>query len=187
MLYIIGGASRSGKSTISRIMLDKYKLPYLSLDFLVMGFTNGLPQMGIDANKPEKEVAEKLWPFLKAICVNIIEIGLDYVVEGVFILPEQVNELIEEYPRNVKACFIGYTNISPDQKLSEIRIFSGALNDWTINESDSSVLKHIHKMVSFSEYLKNECDRFNMPYFENSGNFKGTLERVLHNFKVRKT
>ncbi len=53
MIYIISGASRSGKTLIAEKMVKQYGIPYVSLDWLVMGFTNGIPEYGIH---------DKLWP-----------------------------------------------------------------------------------------------------------------------------
>lgn len=42
MIYIISGTSRSGKTITAQKLMEKRGIPYLSLDWLVMGFTNGL-------------------------------------------------------------------------------------------------------------------------------------------------
>ena len=46
MLYFVGGASRAGKTTIARDILGRHQIPYVSLDWLMMGFTNGIPEYG---------------------------------------------------------------------------------------------------------------------------------------------
>ena len=43
MLFIVGGAARSGKSIIAREYLRRTGTPYFSLDFLVMGLAAGAP------------------------------------------------------------------------------------------------------------------------------------------------
>jgi hypothetical protein len=113
MLYLIGGAGRAGKSIASRTLFLEKQIPFISIDFLVMGFTNGLPHLGIDANKTAEENTHKLWPFIKSMAVCLIENGEDYIIEGIYLMPSQVHELIEEYPEDITACFIGYSGHTP--------------------------------------------------------------------------
>ncbi|MHC5182780.1 MAG: hypothetical protein ACYSPI_00655, partial [Planctomycetota bacterium] len=47
MLYLVSGTSRSGKTLIAEKLMEEKQIPYMSLDWLMMGFTNGMPQLGI--------------------------------------------------------------------------------------------------------------------------------------------
>ena len=37
MIYLIGGSSHTGKTSLAQQLLEKYKYPYLSIDHLKMG------------------------------------------------------------------------------------------------------------------------------------------------------
>ncbi|WP_299114037.1 hypothetical protein [uncultured Winogradskyella sp.] len=67
MLYIIGGTSRSGKTILAERLSVEMKTPYLSLDWIMIGFRNGIPEYGIHDKLFPDEIAERLWSFLKAI------------------------------------------------------------------------------------------------------------------------
>lgn len=71
MLYIIGGASRSGKTIIAEELSVKMKIPYLSLDWIMMGFTNEIPEYGIHDLLFPDDIAERLWSFLKAMLERV--------------------------------------------------------------------------------------------------------------------
>lgn len=185
MLYMIGGASRSGKSLAARKILEEKRIPFLSVDFLVMGFTNGMPQVGIHADLPGEVIAKHIWPFLKGICICMIENGEDFVIEGESMMPHQINELLQKYPDDVRTCFIGYTRISENDKLLEIRNNSSELNDWTTPETDESVRKHIQKMISFSKIIEDECNRLGIKYFDSSTDFLG-INRNIVDFLIDK-
>jgi hypothetical protein len=184
MLYLLGGIPRAGKSIIARKMLWETKTPYFSLDYLMMGLANGVPQLGVDPFAPLNTTGEKLWPLVKEMCVSIINIGVDYVIEGAQLLPRLVNELLLLYPSGVKACFIGYAGISPHQKLTDIRNYRGLPNDWANVYSDEEILAGIHILIHESKILGVECARLNIPYFDSSTGFNETMELVIDYFKA---
>ena len=179
MLYIIGGASRTGKSMISRELMAKTGIPCFSLDVLMMGLANGLSEYGINPDDPEFKNAEKMWPILRNMLINMLEVGIDYIVEGYTVLPEHTNEIANLFPGQVKSCFTGYTGIDPEKKLKEIRKYTDLPNDWAKTSSDSEILKLINRSISYSSFLKTECEKYEIPYFDQSEDFTGTKRRVI--------
>ena len=142
MLYLVSGASRSGKTIIANNIFKQRQIPYLSLDWLVMGFTNGIPEYGIHDRLFPNEIADRIWGFLKAMCENMLWSDIDYVIEGEAILPELVRELLDGYPEKIKICFLGYTDVDTDAKLREIRTYSDGKDDWLVNEPDDFIYDH---------------------------------------------
>lgn len=177
MVVIIGGAARTGKGLLSRRLLVEMRQPYLSLDVLKMGLVNGLPSFGLDADASAIAIAQQLWPLVRAMMINMIETGVHYIVEGE-ILPEHVHELASQYPGQIRACFLGYTDMDPLQKLSELRAFSGNPNDWVADYSDKEILELVKENIAFSRYLKEECKRLNLAYFDTSVDFQEVHEQV---------
>ena len=72
MLYLLGGAARTGKTTIANAFLVQTGIPFFSLDFLMMGFTNGLPEYGVDSDADELLVAEQLWPVIRSMATAMM-------------------------------------------------------------------------------------------------------------------
>lgn len=184
MLYLIGGASRSGKSIVARRLLHERGIPYFSLDFLMMGLVNGLPELGFDPDQPSRVTAEKLWPLLRAVLVNILETEVDYLIEGDTILPQHVSELAQRFGPAIRACFIGYAEVAPGQKLADIRTFGGHPNDWVSDYPDDYVLALVASMIQFSDYLSQTCAQFNLPYFDSSHDFSGAVEAAVTYLKA---
>jgi 2-phosphoglycerate kinase len=179
MLYIIGGTSRSGKTTISRKILSSRNISYLSLDWLVMGFTNGIPEYGINDKLFPNEIAVSMWSFTKAMCETMIWQDVDYVIEGEAILPEHVSELMKNHPGQVKACYVGYTEIEIDQKVKDVKTFSEGPKDWLSNEPEEYIISHIRNMLKYSQYIKEQCDIYQIKYFDTSHHFMETLDEAI--------
>ena len=90
MLFLVSGASRSGKTLIAKKMLADNQVPYLSLDWLMMGFNDGIPEYGIHHLLWPNEIAEKMEPFLAGMIDSMLIDGMDYVIEGEAMLPQTV-------------------------------------------------------------------------------------------------
>ncbi|MGM0508573.1 MAG: hypothetical protein ACQERZ_05345 [Fusobacteriota bacterium] len=187
MIYIISGTSRSGKTMMANKMLKKNKIPYMSLDWMVMGFTNGIPEYGIHDKLFPDDIARRFWNFLEGMLENMIWSDKDYVLEGEAVLPELIAKFIDKYPDRIKVCFVGYTKIDVDKKVDEVKKFSTGNNDWLCNESDIYIENHITNMVKHSKMIKNECQKHNLKYFDTSEDFIETLDKAInHLFKSTK-
>ncbi len=177
MLIFIGGAARTGKSILSRRLLLERQMPYFSLDVLKMGLARGAPEYTIDPDGGGIAVGERLWPLVREMSINLLD-EPNYVIEGE-LLPKHVSVFQQEYPSQVRACFLGYTEIIPMQKLREIRTYAGLPNDWPADYSDAELLNVVEGMIAFSRYLRDECAVYGLPYFDTSSDFEHTLDSVV--------
>lgn len=184
MLYFISGASRSGKTIIAKRIALQNKIPYLSLDWIMMGFTNGIPEYGVHDKLFPDDIAERLWSFLKAMFESMIAVETDCIIEGEAILPELITELLKEYPSKLKICFLGYIDVDIDKKVKEIRDFSNKKNDWLENKSEAYVIDHVKNMIAHSKKIKKSCKENNMRYFDTSKNFLNATEDVIKYLSV---
>ena len=185
MIYIISGTSRSGKTLIAEKMMKHSDIPYLSLDWLIMGFTNGIPEYGIHDKLWPNEIAEKFWSFLKAMLENLIWSEIDYILEGEAVLPELISELQKKYPNSIKICFIGYTNVDINEKIKNVYYYNYGKNDWLTNEPKHYVVQHINNMIAYSNRIKNGCEKFDIKYFYTSTNFVEVLENAVEYSLIR--
>lgn len=179
MLYLIGGTSRSGKSIISIKLLTEKGIPYLPLDAIVMGFTNGIPEYGIHDKLLPNEIAKRMWTFTKALCETLIYHDNDYVVEGEALLPEHVRSLANEHGNKIRACFLGYCETTVDQKVQEIKTNKGDCDDWLVKESDAYISRHVMTMIDYSQFIRDECKIYQMHYFDVSHNFNRAVDEAV--------
>ncbi len=185
MLLFIGGAARTGKGILVRRLLAEMQFSFLSLDVLKMGLARGAPEYEIDPDAGPIVVAERLWPLVREMSVNLAGEGVDYAVEGE-LLPKHVAALRQAHGAQVKGCFLGYSEIAPEQKLREVRAHAGHPNDWSSVYPDSFMLELIGEMIEFSRYLRDECARYGLPYFDTSHDFVGTLDKVVEYIRAEK-
>ena len=178
MLLFIGGAARTGKGMLVRRLLVEMQMPFFSIDVLKMGLARGVPEYALDPDAGCIIVAEKLWPLVREMSINLLGEGVDYALEGE-LLPQHVDALRHNHPSQIKACFLGYATITPTQKLHDIRTYSGHPNDWPSTYADSALLNIITREIAFSQYLMDACARYSMRYFDMSHDFLQTLDQVV--------
>lgn len=178
MLFFIGGAARTGKGLLVRRLLAERQLPYLNLDVLKMGLARGAPAYGIDPDAGALQVAARLWPVVREMSISLLYDRVDYVLEGE-LLPKDVAALQQAYPAQIRACFLGYATITPEQKLHEIRLYGGHPNDWPQSYTDADLLTIIKREIAFSHYLPAECTKYDFRYFDTSHQFIQTLDEVV--------
>ena len=68
-------------------------------------------------------------------------------------------------------------------KLKEIKEFGGHPNDWLEESSDEEILRLVDEMIDYSGYLKRECARLGVPYFDQSESFTDTVQAVLNHLE----
>jgi|GEM_PF-236754 len=177
-LYLIGGAARAGKTLLTHRLFRAHNIPYFCVDYIVSALDQGAPELGIDAESPNVIRAAKLWPRIVPMLRNIVEVEPAYTVEGDALLPRGVRSLMDPYPGQVRACFLGFANATPQQKLHDIRAHVGAVNDWIQDYDDDYILTLMAEMIDFSRYVREECQTWGLPYVDVSRDFAAGLERA---------
>ena len=83
MVFLIAGASHTGKTALAQKILERYGYPYLSIDHLKMG----LIRSGYTDLTPEDDdkLVGYLWPIIREIVKPAIENRQNLVIEGCYI------------------------------------------------------------------------------------------------------
>jgi len=176
MLFLVSGTSRSGKTLIARKLLADKQIPYLSLDWLMMGFNDGIPEYGIHHLLWPNEIAEKMTPFLSGMIDSMLVDGMDYVIEGEAMLPQQVAALVKKHPDKIRAVFVGYTEINVNDKVALVKKHDGGENDWLTKKSDEYIRDHIENMIAYSKTIKTGCEQHGLAYIDTSDDFPGAIQ-----------
>ena len=184
MLYLVSGSSRSGKTLIAKKLLADKQIPYLSLDWLMMGFNDGIPEYGIHHLLWPDEIAKKMGPFLQGMIDSMLVDGMDYVIEGEAMLPQLIAGWIEKHPDKIRVVFVGYTKINVDEKVALVKEHGDEDKDWLTDKSDEYIRDHIDNMIAYSKMIESECEKHGLPYFDTSDDFFGTIEAAT-DFLIR--
>ena len=82
MIYLIAGASHTGKTLLAQRLLEKHRIPYLSMDHLKMG----LIRSGQTELTPmdDELLTDYLWPIVREMIKTAIENRQSLIVEGCY-------------------------------------------------------------------------------------------------------
>jgi len=101
MIILIAGASHTGKTMLSKKILDKYRYPYLSIDHLKMGlirsgYTDLSPSSGDEA------LTDYLWPVVREMIKTAIENNQNMTVEGCYIPYRWQDDFSDDYLKSIR-------------------------------------------------------------------------------------
>lgn len=179
MLILLGGAPRAGKSIVSRECARRSGIPVLSLDTLMMALHEAVPSLGIDVTAEPPPIGEVMWPLIRAIAKNVLATHSDYLIEGDMLQTFHVAALHEAGGDQVRSCFLGYPNMDPHQKFTDIRRHAGLPNDWLRDSSDEYVLEVVEFGIRYSRKQKVQCDELGLTHFDCSEDFTGTTSKAI--------
>ncbi|MBE6691783.1 MAG: adenylate kinase [Ruminococcaceae bacterium] len=106
MIYLIAGTSHTGKTLLAQKLLEKYKIPYLSIDHLKMGLIRS-GNTDLTPCSDDGELTNYLWPIVREMIKTAIENKQNLVVEGCYIPFDWENSFEKEYLEQIKyVCLI---------------------------------------------------------------------------------
>lgn len=101
MVVLITGASHTGKTALAQRLLEKYQMPYLSIDHLKMGLIRS-KNTTLTPMSDEQKLTDYLWPVVAEIIKTVIENRQNLIVEGCYIPFGWEKDFGEEYLRDIR-------------------------------------------------------------------------------------
>ncbi len=179
MIYLIGGTTRVGKSTLASIILERKKIAIISTDVIRNLLDFSPTKLGITELEEEKR-PEAFAPYFLQLLKILQNRYPNYVVEGDIFTPEQVASIQDRI--TLKCCFLGaskvtvedlinvdprrdwISNLSTEEKakLSD----SIVQGNWVSRLSPEEQAKIPDQIMHRSEILRNESQEYGFPYFD---------------------
>ncbi len=109
MIILIGGVSCTGKTLMAQKLMEKYKIPYLSIDHLKMGLIRGSRYCDFGAEDPDTEITLKIWPVVREIIMTNLENAQHIIIEGCYIPPDAIHDFSPKYQKEIISLFLGFS------------------------------------------------------------------------------
>ena len=181
MIILISGNSCTGKTLMAQTLLEKYQMPYLSIDHLKMGLYRGMSECGYTPTDSNEVIGARLWPIIKGIIMTNIENNQNLIIEGCYLLPHVVNEIERIYPNEIISVFLGFSTNYINENMSNIIYNRNAIETRNYTE-DRTINDFIQEHIEF----KGLCQGVGVQYFEIDRNYKEEICKVYDYIETKK-
>lgn len=183
---LIMGIGRAGKTTLSKMIKDKYNTYNLiHSDSLKWGLIRAENKEAyyrehVDKQK-EFEHGEYFQKALLEFYNSLVKKDVKrygYILESGQLHPSYVKEMID-FDNTIVLC-LGLGNLNTEDMIN-LCITHDKEEDWTYNLPKDYLEKHAKDWYTSNEMLKKECPKYGIEYIDTSKNRKEVLKSILEN------
>ena len=139
MVILISGATHTGKTALSQRLMEKYSIPYFSIDHLKMGsIRSGKTSLTVN---DDEALTPYLWSIVKEMIKTAIENKQNMIIEGCYIPFDWQKDFDECYLSEIKYCCLimteeyiqnNFSDILKFESIIEKRIATDGLNKYDL-------------------------------------------------------
>lgn len=175
---IILGASRAGKSSLSKKIAKKYwNYMVIDTDSVRDAFQRALPKNEI--NQFGGRGTEEDFPrFIEQLLYweSYNNKDYNYIIDSADISPKKAIELFN-FNKNI-VLFLGFPNITVEKLLDNCRNYDNE-NAWSKQLNDAELMPYLKKAVSMSKTIEKECIEHGLKFFDTSFNREKVLDEIV--------
>ena len=164
----IGGIAKSGKSRLAIKLCEENKYNHIPVDYFASSFKHNFSEVGITSKvNIDKESSKKLALFLSRF-IEIVDCqdAEKFIVDSAHIYPEDIIKYLDLEKWDIY--FLGYPNMTPLQKLSEVKNY--VKDGWVESRSEEELLKIFDDLINLSNVIKMQCEKYNIRFIDTSNN-----------------
>ena len=125
MVWLIAGASHTGKTMLAQRILEEKHIPYLSLDHLKMGLIrSGSTELTVF---DDDKLTDYLWPIAREMVKTAIENGQSLTIEGCYIPHSWAADFDETYRQHIRALWLIMSPDYIENHLAAIKTHANAI------------------------------------------------------------
>lgn len=157
MIILIAGASHTGKTLLAQKLLEKYKMPYLSIDHLKMGLIRS-GKTDLTPNDDSK-LTPFLWEIVREIVKTAVENSQNLIIEGVYIPFDWQKDFEEEYLKKIRFFCLVMSEKYIRENYSDIEEYSDIIEN---REKDTGF--SIEELIGENRFNLEQCVKYGYEY-----------------------
>ncbi len=175
MIYLIGGSSHVGKTLLAQKLMERFKIPYLSLDHIKMMFIRShLTSLTV---YDDYKMRYFLWPYVAELIKTAVENDQHMIIEGCYIPSEwreafaadasaKTSEDAPEdtdgatgvnYLSHIRSCFIVMSERYLRENIDAVGKYASVIEHRIDDETD------LERLINCSREFEEECQKQQIP------------------------
>lgn len=175
MIYLVGGAPRTGKSILGQQVAARLNIGWVSTDLLMellrAKHVAGVKMVWDASPQAIMDTAEWFYPCLERFIWGVNAMTESYLIEGVDFLPAQAAQLAAHYP--ISAVFLGCAHMTPER----FDQFPGRSRGYA-HLPEPQRRQFAHDVPLWSAFVRQEAERCHYPYIDTSDDFPTRLREA---------
>lgn len=168
MVILISGTTHTGKTALSQRLMEKYKIPYFSIDHLKMGLIRS-GKTSLTVNDDER-LTPYLWSIVREMIKTAIENRQNIIIEGCYIPFDWQKDFDESFLQEIKFYCLIMTAEYIENNFSEILKFENVIEKRLTTDISKADLIADNKMN-----LK-LCKEYGLEYISIDKNYEIDIE-----------
>ncbi|WP_025784605.1 hypothetical protein [Sporosarcina sp. D27] len=181
MIILISAVSSTGKTLMAQKLLERYHIPYLSIDHLKMGIYRGYKNCGFTPLDNTEVIGDNLWPILKGIIMANVENEQHIIIEGSYISPHYLKEIDINYSKKIISVFLGFSTNYIQKNFERIVKYRNAVE--LRNYPEERTIKDLNKE---HKEFKAQCLQTGFKYFEIESDYDKEIVTVYDYIETEK-
>ena len=157
MIFLIAGATHTGKTAYAQKLLEKYKYPYLSIDHLKMGLIRSGQTMLTPMD--DDKLTDYLWPIVREMIKTAIENDQNLIVEGCYIPFCWQKDFDEKYLKQIRYLCLVMSRQYIEDHFADIQSYASVVEK---RLDDSDLQKE--DLITENVYNLAQCKAYDLPY-----------------------
>ena len=182
MILLIGGVSRSGKSTLAKRLCRQAGMSYMPLDSLISTLESLYPGAGMRHMDDNRVFSRQLALFIAELSGHLEYEEMDFILDPYQLFPVDYMEILAE--RRLPIVYLGYPHLSAADKLRAIRGHQRA-QDWSKDMPDSELLPILEQFIAESKLMHQQCREHGLPFFDSGTDFDAAIEQAFGYISAR--
>ena len=166
MVFLIAGASHTGKTALAQRMLERYGYPYLSMDHLKMGLIRS-GYTSLTSMSSDRELTDYLWPVVREMVKTAVENGQNLIVEGCYIPFDWAKDFPPEYRDQIRYRCLVMSEAYIRSHYDDIKRYAGVV-EHRQDDSDCTLETLLRDNVQTWE----ACQKYGVEYLLIDGEYR---------------
>jgi len=190
---IIAGVPRAGKSTLSNMLSRKIGYQHVSMDAIISGMEAVFPEVDMKWWPSSNDVSENMKRFYNAsekiaLFIAAILKSEEYdefepgmVIDVYQLLPEHYVKYISG--KNIDIAYLLTSDVTVEERIAIHREYD-TQKHYTFDFADDDMLSHCAFVIQRSQFLREQCIKYGLPFYETAKNRAVIFEQFIHLYEV---